>query len=114
MYENKQYVRKHGGLNFASAMLSFNIGTDGYIRHITGVINRFLFNGERILNPIISGDSFCIIYNNKIVLSNNFDFVESCRAVSFREFEKILIKLLEGEGCIFDKGNYYYESIMAG
>ncbi len=114
MSENKQYARKHVGFNFASAMLRYNIDAEGYIELIADSINRFLFNGDRALNPIISGGSFCMIYNNRIILSESLDYVESCRAVSFREFDRVLVNLLEREGCIFDKGNFYYEGVMAG
>jgi hypothetical protein len=64
------------------------------------------------VEAVVSEDIFRIIYNKKDIISEYFDYVEGCRAVSFKEFDRVLISLLEGEGCSFDKNNSYYEGVM--
>jgi hypothetical protein len=93
-------------------MLRYNITTDRYIKQAADMINRFLYNGHITVEAVVSEDSFRIIYNKKDIISENFDYVEGCRAMSFKEFDRILICLLEEEGCSFDKNNPYYERVM--
>jgi hypothetical protein len=93
-------------------MLRYNITTDRYIKHAADMINRFLFNGHITVKAVVSEEGFRIIYNKKDIISENFDYVEGCRAVSFKEFDRVLISLLEEEGCSFDKNNFYYKGVM--
>lgn len=112
MDNNSLNNRKHGGFGFASAMMRYNAPTERYIRIIAHTINRFLFNEKHMLNVIIWNGDFSIIYDNDMVLSGSFDYVEGCRDVSFKEYDRVVIGWLEDIGCAFDKSNFYYEGVM--
>lgn len=108
---NTETRRVVGGNSFIDSIIRTNSNTEEYVKYVISIINKKLFEDEKVITYKIHQQTALIYCNKKKVIENLFEEIETFRQKSILTFDMTLLELIKLKINDFDETSNYYKRV---